>query len=91
MNDLDRTLHTFRYEVPRRAEACERRPEQRFDRLAFALEAVGLLRPRQTRVAVFPSSRLVVEEGRDLARGGRDERAGTAVHTGDNWRSQSQP
>ena len=69
MSDLDRTLHTFRYEDPRRSEACERRPEQRFDRLAFALRAVGLLRPHETRVAVFPSSRLVVEEGRDLARG----------------------
>ena len=69
MNDLDRTLHTFRYEDPRRADDCERRPDQRFDRLAFALRAVGLLGPERTRVAVFTSSRLVVEEGRDLARG----------------------
>lgn len=71
MNDIDRTLHTFRYEDPRRAEDCERRPDQRFDRLAFALRAVGLLSPAQTRVAVFSSSRLVVEQGRDLERGPR--------------------
>ena len=43
MNDLDRALHTFRYEDPRRTEASERRPDQRFDRLAFALTAVVFL------------------------------------------------
>jgi hypothetical protein len=69
MGDLDRTLHAFRYEDPRRRADSERRPDQRFDRLAFALEAVGMLRLHEMRVAVFPSNRLVVEEGRDLARG----------------------
>ncbi|GEM_PF-2077740 len=54
------------YEHRAHERECERRPEQRFDRLAFAMKALRLLRIPRTRVAVFSSRRLVVEAGRDL-------------------------
>ncbi len=44
----------------------ERRPEQRFDRVAFAMKVLCLLRIPHTCVAVFSSCRLVVESGREL-------------------------
>jgi hypothetical protein len=44
----------------------ERSPEQRFDRVAFAIEALRLLRLPHTRVAVFSSRRLIIESGREL-------------------------
>jgi hypothetical protein len=43
---------------------------EEFDRLAFAMRALQVLRPRATRVAVYPCrSELRVEQGRDLERG----------------------
>jgi hypothetical protein len=43
---------------------------ERFDRLAFAMRALALLRPTATRVAVYPRrSAISVEQGRDLEHG----------------------
>jgi hypothetical protein len=53
-------------------ETAERRydasdPDE-FDRIAFAMRALSVLRPRRMTVAVYPSvSSLRVERGRDLA------------------------
>ena len=55
-----------RYEDRLAVREFARSPEQRFDRLAFALNALRLLRIPQTRVAVFPSHRLSVASGREL-------------------------
>lgn len=57
------------YEDPVRQRPEQRAPHQHFDRLEFALEALRVLRPARTRVAVFPSRRLEVQQGRDLGRG----------------------
>ncbi len=64
----DDRAHTrsYRQDEQRR---LDRAPEQKFDRLAFALLALRVLRPPMT-VAVFERRRsLSVERGRDLARG----------------------
>ena len=47
----------------------ERRPDQRFDRLGFALRALEVLQPPSTDVVVYRSRRLHVQQGRDLRRG----------------------
>lgn len=57
---------THRYEHHIAVRELERSPQLRFDRLAFALKAVRLLRIPKTRVAVFPSHRLSVDSGREL-------------------------
>lgn len=69
MSDLVPGLNAYRYEERSRATVYERRPWQRFDRVAFALRALRLLIPADTRIAVFRSNRLQVVQGRDLARG----------------------
>lgn len=69
MSELTGSLNPYRYEDPSRVGSYQRRPEQRFDRVAFALRALGLLKPTRTRVAVFASHRLEVQQGVDLARG----------------------
>jgi hypothetical protein len=56
-----------------------RRSLEPFDRIAFAMRALGILRPDSLRIAVYPaSSRLRVERGRDLAAQG-DSEAGWAL------------
>jgi hypothetical protein len=46
--------------------------EERFDRLAFAVRALRLLKPTATKVAVYPRrSSICVEQGRDLEHGGQ--------------------
>jgi hypothetical protein len=42
--------------------------DERFDRMAFALQAIELLRPPRTTVAVCPGARLRVEMGRTWGR-----------------------
>jgi hypothetical protein len=59
-------LDTHRYEHRASIRDFERSPEQRFDRVAFAMKVLDLLRIPQIRVAVFSSRRLVVESGREL-------------------------
>ena len=66
MDTLDHLLDPHRYEERATIRAVDRSPEQRFDRLAFALRALRLLRVPQTRVAVYPSKRLTVQSGREL-------------------------
>lgn len=45
-------------------------PVERFDRLSFALRALALLKPPQTRVAVYTCrSEIRIEQGRDLESG----------------------
>ena len=49
------------------ARRWERQDPESFDRIAFAMRALALLRPRIDRIAVYSSiERLVVERGRDL-------------------------
>lgn len=57
---------SHRYEDRLDVREFARSPEQRFDRLAFAIRALRLLRIPNTRVAVFPSHRLTVDSGREL-------------------------
>jgi hypothetical protein len=59
-------LDSHHYEYRAHVREFERSPEQRFDRVAFAIEALRLLRIPCTRVAVFTSRRLFVESGREL-------------------------
>jgi hypothetical protein len=63
---LEPLFDSHRFEDRAEARDFQRSPEQRFDRLAFALKALDLLRFPQTRVAVFRSRRLTVESGRQL-------------------------
>ena len=69
MSELPNPFNVYRYEDRTRRDDVERRPDQRFDRLTFALHALDLLSPARTRIAVFVSSRLEVTQGLDLARG----------------------
>jgi hypothetical protein len=62
-------LNPYRYEDRAERHRYDRSSHQRFDRLAFALRAVELLRPASTTVIVFRSQRLHVQQGRDLRRG----------------------
>src|SRR5690606_28220707 len=62
-------FNAYRYEDPARTRADERRPLQRFDRVAFALGALRLLPLAKTRVAVFRSGRLELKQGLDMGRG----------------------
>jgi hypothetical protein len=62
-------LDVSSYQAEVGARVDQRRPEQHFNRLAFALAAARLLDPSQTRIAVFRSNLLQVRQGRDLARG----------------------
>ncbi|HMA94585.1 MAG TPA: hypothetical protein VKP30_17965 [Polyangiaceae bacterium] len=55
-----------RYEHRVAVRELARSPEQRFDRLAFALKAVRLLRIPNIHLAVFPSHRLTLNSGREL-------------------------
>jgi hypothetical protein len=59
-------LDSHRYEHRAQVREFERTPEQRFDRMAFAMKALRLLRIPHTRVAVFPSRRLFIESGREF-------------------------
>jgi hypothetical protein len=56
-------------ETIERAEHRGRSSRASFDRLAFALRAIDVLRPPGTDIVVYPSSRLEVQQGRDLRRG----------------------
>src|SRR5690606_25801010 len=69
MSELANSFNVYRYEDRARLQETERRPDQRFDRLGFALHALDLLRPERTRIAVFTSHRLQVTQGIDLGRG----------------------
>ncbi len=69
VSDFAHGLNAYRYEVRSRAVEYERQPWQRFDRVAFALRALRLLIPTDTRIAVFRSSHLHLTQGLDLARG----------------------
>lgn len=69
MTELEGFFDPHRYEDSTRAPSFDRRPEQRFDRIAFAVRALNQLSPPRTRVAVFPSNRFVVKQGLDLMRG----------------------
>jgi hypothetical protein len=70
MDDLGARLDLGREESLVRSLAHDQRSRAHFDRLAFALRAVQLLRPPTTNVAVYRSTHLHVIQGRDLARGG---------------------
>jgi hypothetical protein len=59
-------LDSHRYEHRASIRDFERSPEQRFDRVAFAVKVLGLLRIPHIRVALFASRRFVVESGREL-------------------------
>ena len=63
---LEPLFDSHRFEVHAAVRDFRRSPEQRFDRIAFAIQALGLLHFSQTRVAVFPSGRLTVESGQEL-------------------------
>lgn len=69
MSNFAHGLNAYRYEERSRALDYERHPWQRFDRVAFALRALRLLIPSDTRIAVFRSNRLQLTQGLDLARG----------------------
>ena len=69
MTEFAHGLNPYRYEERSRASDYERHPWQRFDRVAFALRALRLLIPTNTRIAVFQSNHLHVVQGLDLARG----------------------
>lgn len=69
VSDFANGFNVYRYEERSRARDHERHPWQRFDRVAFALRALRLLIPSDTRIAVFRSNRLQVTQGLDLARG----------------------
>ena len=56
-------LDSRRHERRAAIREFERSPEQRFDRVAFAIRVLHLLRIPHTRVAVFSSRRLVIETG----------------------------
>ncbi len=59
-------LDPHHYEYREQVREFERTPEQRFDRVAFAIRALNLLQIPRMRVAVFASRRLHVEWGRQL-------------------------
>jgi hypothetical protein len=63
---LEPLFDSHRFEDRAAARDFQRSPEQRFDRITFAIRALGLLRFPRTRVAVFRSRRLTVESGRYL-------------------------
>jgi hypothetical protein len=69
MTDAFSPFDAYRYEDPAHTRRFQRRPQQRFDRVKFTLCALELLPLPATRVAVFPSHRLEVSQGLDLARG----------------------
>ncbi|MBN2192807.1 MAG: hypothetical protein JW751_08305 [Polyangiaceae bacterium] len=69
MDDLGSRLDLGREESVARELSPARRSTVGFDRLAFALHAIDLLRPRGTDVVVYRSGRLHVTQGRDLRRG----------------------
>ncbi|MBK6460387.1 MAG: hypothetical protein IPF92_05185 [Myxococcales bacterium] len=50
-------------------ELVDQTSGERFDRIAFAARAVALLGPRNTRVAVAPARRMLLESGRAWGRG----------------------
>lgn len=57
-----------RFVVVEDSRVFDRRPLDRFDRIAFAMRALGIVRPASMRVAVYTrSADLRVERGRDLA------------------------
>ncbi|HEY5955808.1 MAG TPA: hypothetical protein VIV60_04610 [Polyangiaceae bacterium] len=66
MTRLAPPIDSRRFEDRTSVRTFVRSAEQRFDRLAFAIKALGLMGIKQTRVAVFPSRRLEVEAGREL-------------------------
>ncbi|MBN1609352.1 MAG: hypothetical protein JW940_22165 [Polyangiaceae bacterium] len=70
MDDLGSRLDLGREESLVRSLQRDQRSTAGFDRLAFALRAVQLLRPHATDVAVYRSTHLHVVQGRDLSRGG---------------------
>jgi hypothetical protein len=69
MDELGLNLNPYRYEIVSQLRQFDRSSRGRFDRIAFALRAVELLRPGSTTVIVYRSTRLHVEQGRDLRRG----------------------
>ncbi|HEU5072987.1 MAG TPA: hypothetical protein VFU02_02425 [Polyangiaceae bacterium] len=69
MSHFVQGVNPYRFEERTRAADYERHPWQRFDRVAFALRALRVLIPRETRIVVFRSNRLQVTQGLDLARG----------------------
>ncbi len=69
MSDFGRNATPYRYEVVTELRRSDRGTSGRFDRLAFALRAVELLGPGATTVVVYRSTRLHVQQGRDLRRG----------------------
>lgn len=69
VSDFVQGVNPYRFEEQVRASDYERHPWQRFDRVAFALRALRLLIPAQTRIVVFRSNRLQVTQGLDLSRG----------------------
>lgn len=59
-------MHDVYFEHDR---ALEETSDERFDRAAFAMQALELVRPPRTTVAVCSGSRLRVETGRTWGRG----------------------
>ncbi len=58
-----------RLEIVTLARSHDQRSTATFDRVAFALRTIDLLRPPGTDVVVYRSTRLHVAHGRDLRRG----------------------
>ena len=59
-----RSIDDFHEARLERDRALEERSEERFDRCAFAVEALGRVRPARVTVAVCEGSRLRLETGR---------------------------
>jgi len=59
-----------RLEIVTLARSHDQRSTATFDRIAFTLRTIELLRPPGTDVVVYRSTRLHVAHGRDLRRGG---------------------
>jgi hypothetical protein len=61
------TEHELRFVIVDETRRFERRSLERFDRIAFAMRALRIVRPEHMRVAVYTrTSNLRVERGRDL-------------------------
>jgi hypothetical protein len=57
----------YEYEYVEQQRRIEYHDPHEFDRIAFAMRALDILRPKRMRVAVYPTlSSLRVEQGRDL-------------------------
>lgn len=65
------TLQDARYEQTDPRRRIEYRDAEEFDRIAFAMRALDILRPKRLRIAVYSAvSSMQIESSRDLKREG---------------------